>query len=327
MKITVVGAGAMGGSFAGLLALVGNKVQIIDSNPAHVAAINRDGLLIDGVLGTHRVELSARTEPEDGAVADAIIMFVDTNNTKEAVKTVSKLVGNHGFAITFQNGIGNVEALTAEVGASRTLGGSSMCSAANIGAGHVSLTHMGKTSLGELNGVSSSRVKALADQLTEAGFVVDISEEIMGQIWQKFLINCAVNAIAATTGLRSGEIPRVPALAAFRSRIIDEVMRITELKNIKLPNPNVMDELMEHLPNRFNRPSMLQHVDAGRPTEIDSINGAVLREAEMLGITVPYNEALVALLKGKEQSQIRAIHEPDLDYGAWEARIASGEER
>lgn len=327
MKITVVGAGAMGGSFAGLLALVGNKVQIIDSNPAHVAAINRDGLLIDGVLGTHRVELSARTEPEDGAVADAIIMFVDTNNTKEAVKTVSKLVGNHGFAITFQNGIGNVEALTAEVGASRTLGGSSMCSAANIGAGHVSLTHMGKTSLGELNGVSSSRVKALADQLTEAGFVVDISEEIMGQIWQKFLINCAVNAIAATTGLRSGEIPRVPALAVFQSRIIDEVMRITELKNIKLPNPNVMDELMEHLPNRFNRPSMLQHVDAGRPTEIDSINGAVLREAEMLGITVPYNEALVALLKGKEQSQIRAIHEPDLDYGAWEARIASGEER
>jgi len=327
MKITVVGAGAMGGSFAGLLALVGNKVQIIDSNPAHVAAINRDGLLIDGVLGTHRVELSARTEPEDGAVADAIIMFVDTNNTKEAVKTVSKLVGNHGFAITFQNGIGNVEALTAEVGASRTLGGSSMCSAANIGAGHVSLTHMGKTSLGELNGVSSSRVKALADQLTEAGFVVDISEEIMGQIWQKFLINCAVNAIAATTGLRSGEIPRVPALAAFQSRIIDEVMRITELKNIKLPNPNVMDELMEHLPNRFNRPSMLQHVDAGRPTEIDSINGAVLREAEMLGITVPYNEALVALLKGKEQSQIRAIHEPDLDYGAWEARIASGAER
>ena len=82
MKITVVGAGAMGGSFAGLLALVGNKVQIIDSNPAHVAAINRDGLLIDGVLGTHRVELSARTEPEEGAVADAIIMFVDTNNTK-----------------------------------------------------------------------------------------------------------------------------------------------------------------------------------------------------------------------------------------------------
>jgi len=327
MNITVVGAGAMGGSFAGLLALAGNKVQIIDTNAAHVAAINRDGLLIDGVLGSHRVELSAGAQPEDGEVADVVIMFCDTNNTNEAAKTVAKLVGNHGFAITFQNGIGNVEALTAEVGAARTLGGSSMCSAANLGAGHVSLTHMGKTSLGELDGVSSSRVKALADQLKEAGFVVEISDQIMGQIWQKFLINCAVNAIAATTGLRSGEIPRVPALSAFQNRIIDEVMKVTELKNIKLPNPNVMDELMEHLPNRFNRPSMLQHVDAGRPTEIDAINGAVLREAKLLGITVPYNESLVSLLKGKEQSQIRAIHEPDLDYGAWETRIASGEEK
>lgn len=327
MNITVIGAGAMGGSFAGLLALAGNKVRIIDTNVGHVAAINKDGLLIDGVLGTHRVELSAATQPEDGEVAHVVIVFCDTNNTKEAAKTVANLIGNDGFAITFQNGIGNVEALTAEVGAARTLGGSSMCSAANLGAGHVSLTHMGKTSLGELDGVSSSRVKALADQLTEAGFVVEISDQIMGQIWQKFLVNCAVNAIAATTGLRSGEIPRVPALAAYQDRVIDEVVKVMELKNIKLPNPNVIDELMEHLPNRFNRPSMLQHVDAGRPTEIDAINGAILREAKTLGITIPYNESLVALLKGREQSQIRAIHEPDFDYAAWEARIASGEDK
>ena len=327
MNITVVGAGAMGGSFAGLLALAGNKVRIIDTNSAHVAAINKDGLLIDGVLGTHRVELSAGKVPEEGEVADVVIMFVDTNNTEEAVKTVAKLVGDHGFAITFQNGIGNVEVLAAEVGSAKTLGVSSRGSAANLGPGHVSLTHMGKTSLGELHGVSSSRVKILSDQLREAGFVTEVSGQIMGQIWQKFLINCAVNAIAATTGLRSGEIPRVPVLAAFQNRIIDEVMKVTEIKNIELPNPNVIDELMEDLPNRFNRPSMLQHVDAGRPTEIDAINGAILREAKDLGITVPYNESLVALLKGREESQIRASHEPELDYGAWEARIASGEEK
>ena len=327
MNIVVVGAGAMGGSFGGMLALAGNEVRIIDTDDAHVSAINRDGLLINGVLGTHRVELSAETKPRDGEAADVVIMFCDTNNTKKAAKTVAKLIGNHGFAITFQNGIGNVEALTAEIGAARTLGGSSMCSAANLGPGHVSLTHMGKTSLGELDGVSSPRVKALADKLTDAGFVVEVSDQIMGQIWQKFLVNCAVNAIAATTGLRSGEIPRVPALAAYQERVIDEAVKVIELKNIKLPNPNVIDDLREHLPNRFNRPSMLQHVDAGRPTEIDAINGAIVREAEILGISTPYNESLVALLKGREESQIRAVHEPDLDYGAWEARIASGEEK
>jgi 2-dehydropantoate 2-reductase len=77
---------------------------------------------------------------------------------------------------------------------------------------------------------------------------------------------------------------------------------------------------------KFNRPSMLQHVTAGRRTEIDALNGALAREAEGLGIPVPNNQALIALLKGRELSQIRAIHEPDLDYDAWEARIAAGEE-
>ena len=106
MKITVVGAGAMGGSFGGLLALAGHEVRLIDTDEAHVSAINREGLLVDGVLGTHRIKVQAATELEDGEVADVAIMFCDTNNTKTASKTVAKLIGNHGFAITFQNGIG-----------------------------------------------------------------------------------------------------------------------------------------------------------------------------------------------------------------------------
>ena len=327
MKITVVGAGAMGGSFGGLLALAGHEVRLIDIDEAHVSAINREGLLVDGALGTHRIKVPAATEPEDGEVADVAIMFCDTNNTKTASKTVAKLIGNHGFAITFQNGIGNVEALTTEAGRARTLGGSSMCSAANLGPGHVSLTHMGKTSVGELDGASSTRAKALADALAGAGFAAEVSDKITGQIWQKFLVKCAVNAIAATTGLRSGEIPRVPELAEFQAQVINEVLKVIEIKGIKLPNPNVVDDLKQHLPNRFNRPSMLQHVDAGRPTEIDAINGALNREAKDLGIAIPYNESLIALLKGREQAQIRSVHDPDFDYEAWEARIAAGEEK
>ena len=319
----------MGGSFGGLLALAGHEVRLIDTDEAHVSAINREGLLVDGVLGTHRIKVQAATELEDGEVADVAIMFCDTNNTKTASKTVAKLIGNHGFAITFQNGIGNVEALTAEAGRARTLGGSSMCSAANLGPGHVSLTHMGKTSLGELDGASSKRAKALADALAEAGFAAEVSDKIIGQIWQKFLVNCAVNAISATTGLRSGEIPRVPELAQFQAQVINEVLKVIEIKGIKLPlpNPNVVDDLKQHLPNRFNRPSMLQHVDAGRPTEIDAINGALNREAKVLGIATPYNESLIALLKGRERAQIRSVHDPNFDYEAWEERIAAGEEK
>ena len=327
MKIMVVGAGAMGGSFAGLLAVSGHEVRIIDTDSAHVEAINRDGLLVEGVLGVHRVQVPATMDSEDGEVADAVIMFCDTNNTKEASRTVAKLTGNHGVAITFQNGIGNVEALVDAVGPARTLAGSSMCSAANLGPGHVSLTHMGKTSLGELDGTATPRTEKLAKALSEAGFKVEVSDQIMGQVWQKFLVNCAVNAIAATTGLRSGEISRVSELAGFQDEVIKEGLQVINGKGIRLPNPDVMSELKRNLPKRFNRPSMLQHVDSGRKTEIDAINGALIREANELGIATPYNQSLVALLKGREQSQIRLINEPNFDYAAWEARIVDGKEQ
>ncbi|MGI9491789.1 MAG: ketopantoate reductase family protein, partial [Geminicoccaceae bacterium] len=92
---------------------------------------------------------------------------------------------------------------------------------------------------------------------------------------------------------------------------------------IKLPAPDTVAKIKVTSRKRMNKPSMLQHVTAGRKTEIDSINGALIREAEKLGIPTPYNEALVALLKGREQSQERLIHEPDFDYGAWEERIAA----
>ena len=327
MKIMVVGAGAMGGSFAGLLAIAGHEVRIIDTDNAHVRAINRDGLLGEGVLGVHRVQVHATTESEDGEVADAVIMFCDTNNTKEASRTVAKSIGNHGFAITFQNGIGNVESLVDAVGPARTLAGSSMCSAANLGPAHVSLTHMGKTSLGELDGTATPRTEKLAKALSEAGFKVEVSDQIMGQVWQKFLVNCAVNAIAATTGLRSGEISRVSELAGFQDEVIKEGLQVINGKGIRLPNPDVMSELKRNLPKRFNRPSMLQHVDSGRKTEIDAINGALIREANELGIATPYNQSLVALLKGREQSQIRLMNEPNFDYAAWEARIVDGKEQ
>lgn len=327
MKIMVVGAGAMGGSFAGLLAVAGHELRIIDTDSAHVEAINRDGLLVEGVLGVHRVQVPAATDSGDGEIADAVIMFCDTNNTKEASRTVAKLTGNHGVAITFQNGIGNVEALVDAVGPARTLAGSSMCSAANLGPGHVSLTHMGKTSLGELDGTATPRTEKLAKALSDAGFKVEVSDQIMGQVWQKFLVNCAVNAIAATTGLRSGEIPRVSELAGFQDEVIKEGLQVINGKGIRLPNPDVMSELKRNLPKRFNRPSMLQHVDSGRKTEIDAINGALIREANELGIATPYNQSLVALLKGREQSQIRRINEPNFDYAAWEARIVDGKEQ
>src|SRR5918992_2119196 len=115
MKITVIGAGAMGGSYGGLLALAGHEVCLIDAWQAHVDAINRDGLRVVGVRGDHRVQLAASTDPiRDGA--DMVIVFVDANNTAAAAETARQVLAPDGFAITFQNGIGNVEQLQAALG-------------------------------------------------------------------------------------------------------------------------------------------------------------------------------------------------------------------
>jgi 2-dehydropantoate 2-reductase len=327
MKITVVGAGAMGGSYGGLLAVAGHEVSLIDAWQAHVDAINRDGLRLEGVLGDHRVRLPASSGPTAGAQPDVVIVFVDANNTENAAAAARQLVGPEGFAITFQNGIGNVEKLQAALGRERVLGGSSMCSAATRGPGHVCFTHLGTTSVGETDGSESPRALKLLEALRGASFDAEIEPNITGLIWQKFVVNCGVNAISATTGLRGGEIVRLPELDAFQDRVLKEVMAVTRAKGVRLPNPDIVAKIKAQCHKKFNKPSMLQHVEAGRRTEIEALNGALIREARAQGIPVPNNEALVALLKGRELHQQRLVHEPDLDYDAWEARIARGEDR
>jgi 2-dehydropantoate 2-reductase len=328
MKITVVGAGAMGASYGGHLARAGHDVVLVDTWQDHVDAINQGGLRADGVLGDHRIKLPASAAP-DVRPADVAIVFVDANNTASAAETLAGLLTPDGVAVTFQNGIGNVEKLQAALGAKRVLGGSSMCSAASRGPGHVTLTHMGTTSVGETDGVrggASDRVQAMVEALRGAGFEAEHEPNVMGLIWQKFVVNCAVNAIAATTGLRGGEIVRLPELDAFQDRVLEEVMAVTRAKQIRLPNPEIAAKIKAQCHKKFNKPSMLQHVEAGRRTEIEALNGALIREAKALGIPTPNNEALVALLKGRELHEQRRIHQPDLDFDAWEARIAAGEE-
>jgi 2-dehydropantoate 2-reductase len=324
MQIVVVGAGAMGGSYGGLLALRGHQVTLIDQWQEHVDRINRDGLRLNGVRGEHTIRVPAATGPDGVGPAECVICFVDSNHTAEAARTAAAVLAPDGFAITFQNGIGNVEGLQGELGEGRVLGGSSMCSAMTRGPGHVVLTHHRTTSLGELDGRETTRVKALAAALEDAGFETEVVPDVMATIWTKFALNCSINAICATTGLRLGELARLPELDAFQDRVIDEVLAVVAAKGLRLTDPDLRTTVKTHCWHKFSRPSMLQHVDAGRQTEIDALNGALVREARALGVAVPYTESLVALLKGRELHEMRRVQEPDLDYDAWEARVAQG---
>lgn len=323
MRICVIGAGAMGCIYGGHLKRAGEDVTLVDLRRDHVEAIRRDGLLVDGVLGEHRIAIPAAVSCEGLERFDAVLVATDANATAEAARSAAAILGPEGFALTLQNGIGNGERLVAVIGAGRVLAGVTMDSGAFRAPGHVTLTNRGVIHLGEWQGPATARVQAMVDALNRAGLKAEATDNVIGEIWQKFSLNCSVNAVCAATGLRSGEVVRTPAVDAFQDRLIDEVFAVIAAKGIRLPDPDMPATIKRHCRVRYNRPSMLQHVERGQRTEIDALNGALVREAKALGLAVPYNEALVAIVKGLERHRRQALHEPPIDYAELEAKAAA----
>jgi len=232
-----------------------------------------------------------------------------------------------GFALTLQNGIGNVEALVAELGTARVVAGVTMNSGALPEAGRAAYTNAGLTSIGELDGRVTPRIEEVARMLNQAGIETKIVADPMSEIWTKFVLNCAINSLTAVTGLRSGEMYRTPEVNALQDRILDEILAVVERKGIKLAEPDMRKKIKAHCRVRYNRPSMMQHVERGQRTEIDALNGALVREATALGIAVPYNEAIVAVVKGVEKSRHQQLHEPPRDYAKLEEEAVAEAKR
>jgi 2-dehydropantoate 2-reductase len=323
MKICVIGAGAMGGAYGGLLARAGHEVTLVDAWAEHVAAIRANGLQLEGVAGEHRIKVRAESAVPDQLNADLVMVWTDSNNTSEAARAAAKALGPDGFAITMQNGIGNVETLVEVLGKGRVAAGSSMASAATGGPGRSVLTHMGMSTIGELDGKTTKRLENLRDALAGAGFEVRVHPDIMSVIWTKFALNCTINALCATTGLRLGEIARLPAMDRFQDRIIDEVLAVTKAKGMKLDYPDFRGHIKEHCWKKFSRPSMLQHIESGKRTEIGALNARLVEEAAKLGVPTPYNDALACLLRGVEYKRTKAAGLGEADYSALEKKAAN----
>jgi len=169
-------------------------------------------------------------------------------------------------------------------------------------------------------GPPTDRVQALAQRLAVAGFPTEPSDNAMGHVWSKFVLNCAINPVTALTGLRAGEVVRHPPTAHLLEQLLDEILAVAAAKGIRLPDPDLRSHVLAHAFERYNRPSMLQHVESGRRTEIESLNGALVREAKVLGIAVPHNEAIWAAVSGIDARRARERTMPRLDEAALEAQ-------
>ena len=319
MRISVVGAGAMGCVFGARLAASGAEVMLFDANEAHVEAIRTRGLRLGDAAGERIVLISATHRIAEVPPADLALVLVDSNATAEVAPLLARLLANDGVALTLQNGIGNVEALVAALGADRGIAGSTFNSATFIAAGHVQHTNIGPTVIGPPEGPPDEHTRALATRLSAAGLPTEASDNAMGHIWAKFVLNCAINPIAALTGQRPGEITRHAPTLRLMERVLDEVLAVAAAKGVRLPDPDLRRHVLDHAFERYNRPSMLQHVEGGRRTEIEALNGAVVREANALGLQVPANEAVWAAVSSIDARHRRERSMPRLDEAALEA--------
>lgn len=302
MKIAILGAGAMGSLFGGLLAESGHGVTLIDVNDAHLDAIRRDGLRLDTDAGDRRVRGLRALRPEaanalDEAPHDLLLVFTKSLHTQPALAGVSTLLSAQTAVLTLQNGLGNVEAIRAFVPLERILVGVTTWPADLAGPAHVHSHGAGAIRMMSADGQPRPTVTAAAAALTQAGLNCGADSDVWAAIWEKVAFNAALNPLCAVTGCsvdRLGARDDGPRLALA---IVAEATAVARAKGVAVDEDkvraNVLHAIAEH---RGHRPSMLQDVLAGRRTEIDAINGAVVAAARELGIATPHTETLWQLV-------------------------------
>lgn len=289
MKIVVVGAGTMGCLFGGALKESGQDVVLVDVVPKQIEAINSNGLIMERNGKTSIVKVPAKYAREVRGDADMIIVFTKTYHTEKALASVKHLIGRDTYALTVQNGLGNVEKISAFVDPSQIIVGMTNHPSDLIGPGHIRSTGKGHCKIMGVGGNHSVMVEAICRIMNEAGLDCEISDDIFLAIWEKVAFNTALNTIGAVLYLNNGGIGSVPEGAALAKNIGREVVMVANKKGIKVNEADVsaaIDNALRNHPHHIC--SMTQDVLAQRPTEIESLNGAVIREARNMGLPIPH---------------------------------------
>lgn len=321
MKICILGAGALGSALGASLAEGGSEVVLLSRNAAHVEAIRAGGLRLRDQDGERRVRLRAETEAARVGPADLVVVLVKSFQTREALAQAGPLFGPGTLALSLQNGLGHEDILAESVGRARVLAGKTYVGGTLLGPGHVLSGVRGKeTILGELDGARTGRALAIAREFERAGLPVRLSDNILGTIWDKLLINVATGALTAITRMPYGPLFQCAPLEAVGVAAVREAMEIAHAAGVRLSITDPLEAWRRAgagLPADF-RTSMLQSLDKGSATEIDYINGAVVERGLRLGIAAPVNATLAACVKGIEAMAGRTAlaRPPGIDHAA-----------
>ncbi len=302
MKTVIIGSGAMGSLFGGLLSLSGQEVWLVDVWKEHIDAIRSNGLTIEEKGKLQNIPVHATTDIRSIGKADLVLFFVKTYHTEKAVTDSLVLEKENTLFLTLQNGLGNEEVICQQVDRKKVILGVTGQGATLLGPGIIRHAGWGKTSIGELDGRITNRIEQVAQAFQKSGMDTEISSCIHDLVWEKLLVNVGLNALAAITGLKNGEILDYPETLRLLESLVFEAIEVAKKKGVQI-RENPLDRVKSVIEaTRENRCSMGQDLDHKRKTEIDAINGAVVREADRLGISVPYNRMITDLIKVIEKT-------------------------
>lgn len=303
MKIAIVGTGAMGSVYAGLLASAGHEVWAIDTWREHIDAIRAAGLRVEGASGDRTVRLHATTDAREAGPCDLVIIATKAMHVAQAAESAKSLLGPDSVVLSIQNGLGGPDTAAAVLGRERVVVGVVGGFGASIrGPGHVHHNGWELVRLGEFAGPVTPRLERVAEVWRSGGFRVKCFDDIDQLIWEKLICNVCYSGTCTVTERTILEVIEDADTWDIAAGCAKEAFAVAKARGVRLDFHDPVGYVHAFgmkIPHA--RPSMLLDHIAGRASEIDAINGAIPPAARAVGLSAPYNEVISGLVRAKER--------------------------
>lgn len=298
LKVAVLGAGAVGCFYGGMLARAGHAVTLI-GRPQHVQVFQAQGLRMQTLAFDETVPVAASTDASAVAGADVVLFAVKSPDTEAAGEQLRPHLAPGALVLCLQNGVDNAERLRGVLPGVDVAAAVVYVATEMAGPGH--LRHHGR---GELVIEPSTRSADLARALVEAGVPTEISDNVRGALWAKLILNCAYNALSAVGRMAYGELVQRPGVRDVMRDVVAECRAVAAADGVTLPGDvdTAVRRIAETMPSQYS--STAQDLMRGKPSEIDFLNGFVVRRGEALGVPTPANRVLWTVVRLVEASAV-----------------------
>ncbi len=299
LQVAVLGAGAVGCFYGGMLARAGHRVTLI-GRPQHVQVIEAQGLRMQTLAFDETVQVQASTDASAVAGADLVLFAVKSPDTETAGAQMREHLQPGALVLCLQNGVDNAERLRAVLPGVHVAAAVVYVATEMAGPGH--LRHHGR---GELVIEPSPSSGHVAQALMAAGVPTEVSDNVRGALWAKLILNCAYNALSAVGRIAYGELVQQPGVTEVMRDVVAECRAVAAADGVSLPGDvdAAVRRIAETMPSQYS--STAQDLMRGKPTEIDHLNGYVVRRGEALGVPTPANRVLWAMVKLVETKDLK----------------------